>query len=255
MNSLWVAAIVVACLVSGALLGMALRAKLPEHHLSQESLDVIKLATSLMATLAALVLSLLIFSANTARNTVASEFDNTLASAALLDRYLAAYGQDTQETRELLRHSLVRRFQARWPGEDFGPKEEPAIPSTRSELVELEQRILHLAPRDDAQKWFQAQALQLANELAQTRRLLITQLRENNLPMPILIVLIVWSTAIFTSFGLLARTNPTVIIALSISALAIAAAIFVILDLSSPFTGLVRISSASAHAILAELDK
>ena len=59
MSSLWIAVIVMACLLAGALLGMTLRAKLPEHHLSDDSLDVIKAATGLMATLAALVLGLL----------------------------------------------------------------------------------------------------------------------------------------------------------------------------------------------------
>jgi hypothetical protein len=85
-----------------------------------------------------------------------------------------------------------------------------------------------LAPRDDAQKWFQAQALQLANELAQARSLLITQLQGNDLPIPLLIVLIVWTTAIFTSFGMFVRMNSTVTIALSVSALAVAAAILLI---------------------------
>jgi hypothetical protein len=215
---------------------------------------VIKLATGLMATLAALVLGLLIASANADRRTVDSEFNQTLASAALLDRYLAAYGQDTQEARKLLRHSLVRRFQARWPGDDFGPQEPEAAP-TRNELVELEQRILRLAPRDDAQKWFQSQALQLANGLAQARQLLTYQLAGISLPMPILIVLIAWNTAIFISFGLFVKINPTVLVALSVSALSVAVAIFLILDLNSPFTGFVHISSAPAHATLAVLGK
>jgi hypothetical protein len=254
MNSLWIAAIVMACLLAGALLGTTLRARLPEHHLSHESLDVIKLATGLMATLAALVLSLLISSANTAHNTVASGVDRSIASAALLDRYLAAYGQETQAARELLRHAMVRRAQARWPEEDFGPAE-PAIPSNRNELVDLEQTVLHLVPRDEAQKWFQAQALQLANELAQARSLLTTELQGNELPRPILVILIVWTTAIFISFGLFVRMNSTVIIALSISAIAVAAAIVLILELNNPFTGLIRVSAAPAHALLATLGK
>ena len=189
MNSLWVAAIILICLLTGALLGMALRARLPEHHLGQDTTDVIKLATGLMATLAALVLGLLIASANADRRTVDGEFNQTLASAALLDRYLAAYGQDTQECRELLRHSLVRRFQARWPGDDFGAQV-PAMALNRNELVELEQQILRLVARDDTQKWFQSQALLLANGLAQARGLLTYQLAGNSPPMPILIVLI-----------------------------------------------------------------
>jgi len=252
MNSLWIAAIVVVCLIAGALLGTTLRAKVPERHLSQDSMDVIKLATGLMATLAALVLGLLISSANTARSTVVSVVDQTVASAGLLDRYLAAYGPDTQEARELLRHVIVRRAQVRWPAEDFGPPE-PPIPSNRNEWVELAQRVLQLVPQDDAQKWFKGQALQLANELAVTQRLAISHQLGNDLPMPLLIVLIVWTTAIFISFGIFVRMNSTVIIALSSSALAVAAAIFLILELNNPFTGLVQVSSAPSHALLAVL--
>jgi hypothetical protein len=254
MSTLAIAAIVLACLVAGALLGMALRSSLPEHHLVQDSTDVIKLATGLMATLAALVLGLLISSANTDHNTVKSEYKQALASVVLLDRYLAAYGQDTQESRALIRHVLVRAFQARWPGEDFGAKDPPPTASG-SALVDLEQQILHLSPRDEAQKWFQSEALQLANEIAQGQLLLMNQEAGNNLPMPILIVLIAWSTAIFISFGLFVRPNPTVIVALSISALAVAGAIFLILELNSPFTGLIQVSSAPAHAVLALLGK
>jgi hypothetical protein len=249
MNSLWIAAIVVVCLIAGALLGTTLRAKLPEPHLSQDSMDVIKLATGLMATLAALVLGLLISSANTARSTVVRVVDQTVASSGLLDRYLAAYGQDTQEARVLLRHIVVRRSQVRWPAEDFGPPE-PQIPSNRNDWVELAERILKLVPRDDAQKWFQNQALQQANELAVTQGLAISELLGNDLPMPILIVLIVWTTAIFIGFGIFVKMNLTVIVALSISALAVAAAIFLILELNNPFTGLIHVSSAASHALL-----
>jgi len=252
MNSLWIAAIVVVCLMAGALVGMALRAKLPEHHLSQDSMDVIKLATGLMATLAALVLGLLISSANSARSTVVGVVDQSVANAGLVDRYLAAYGPDTQQARELLRHIVIWRAQVRWPAEDFGPPE-PPIPSNRNDWVELAQRVLQLAPRDEAQKWFQGEALQLANALAVSQGIAISQLLGNDLPTPLLIVLIVWTTAIFISFGMFVRINSTVIIALTISALAVAAAIFLIHELGSPFTGLIQVSSASTHALLAVL--
>jgi len=100
MSPLGTAAVVLACLVAGAFTGMRLRAKLPAHHLGQDSADVIKLATGLMATLAALVLGLLISSANTTHNTIESEYRHTLASVALLDHYLAAYVPDAQEARD-----------------------------------------------------------------------------------------------------------------------------------------------------------
>ena len=59
MSELAIAVIVFACVFGSALLGLFLRAMLPEHHLSPESKDVVKLAMGLIATMAALVLGLL----------------------------------------------------------------------------------------------------------------------------------------------------------------------------------------------------
>jgi hypothetical protein len=112
-----------------------------------------------------------------------------------------------------------------------------------------------LAPRDDSQRWFQSQALQLASGLALARRLLTIRLQGISLPMPTLIALTVWITAIFTSFGLFVKINPTVIVALFVCALSVAVAFYLILDLNSPFTGLIHISSAPEHAVLEVLDK
>ena len=58
-----IASIVFACVFGGALLGMFLRTVLPEHHLREDSKDVVKVVTGLIATLSALVLGLLIASA------------------------------------------------------------------------------------------------------------------------------------------------------------------------------------------------
>ena len=65
MSSLVIALIVFVCVFGSALLGLFLRTSLPEHHLSEDSTGVVKLGTGLIATLAALVLGLLIASAKT----------------------------------------------------------------------------------------------------------------------------------------------------------------------------------------------
>jgi len=148
----------------------------------------------------------------------------------------------------------LQKFETRWPAEDFGPREHPT-PAKAGELVNLEQAILGLAPRDETQKWFQSQALQLASGLAAVQWLLMNQELGDGLPTPILIVLTTWSTAIFISFGLFVKPNPTVITALSISALAVAGAMFLILELNSPFAGLMQVSPAPAHALLAVLSE
>jgi hypothetical protein len=63
MSSIAVSSMVFACAFGGAILGMSIRAILPQPHLSSESKDVVKLGMGLVGTLSALVLGLLIASA------------------------------------------------------------------------------------------------------------------------------------------------------------------------------------------------
>ena len=63
MSSSVVALIVFVCVFGSGMLGLVLRTFLPDHHLSEDSTAIVKLGAGLMATLAALVLGLLIASA------------------------------------------------------------------------------------------------------------------------------------------------------------------------------------------------
>ena len=147
---------------------------------------------------------------------------------------------------------MVRRIQTIWLDEDFGPTE-PASAGGEGAIEGLEQKILALAPHGEAQTWYRSQALQMGSGIAQVRFLLSNQMAGTELPTPFLVVLVSRSAAIFVSFGLFARPNGTVIVSLLASAMAVAGAIFLILELSSPFAGIIRISSAPARATLALL--
>jgi hypothetical protein len=254
MNSLALFALGFLCPLAGVCAGMTFRRRLPEHHLSRDSTDVIKLATGLMATLVALVLSLLVSSANSFRGTVESEYKLALADVIQLNRYLEAYGPEARELRTLARHIVVQTFQQRWPDDDFGPKE-VARAAGREPLIDLERGILGLEPTDAAQKWFQSQALQLTQRLVAVRQLLSSAQSGRSLPPLILVVVLVCSAAIFSSFSLFVQPNPTVVVALGSSALAIASAVFMIVELNSPFDGLLQLSSAPAHAVLGALKR
>src|SRR5713226_6343005 len=107
MSSLATSGIIFGCVFGGALVGMFLRAVLPERHLSPETKDVVKLGMGLIATMAALVLSLLIASAKSSFDTQRSELAQLSANIILLDRVLAVYGPETQDARELLRRAAV----------------------------------------------------------------------------------------------------------------------------------------------------
>ena len=107
MHHLSVALIVFVCVFCSALLGLYLRTLLPEHHLSDDSIGVVKLATGLIATMAALVLGLLISSAKSSFDTLNGEVTRDAANIILLDRALARYGPQTQDLRAALKRSVA----------------------------------------------------------------------------------------------------------------------------------------------------
>ena len=102
MSPIAISVIVLACVFGGALLGALLRVMLPEHHLSAESKDVVKLAMGLIATMSALVLGLLIASAKSSFDAQSSELKQVATSILLLDRAMAHYGPEAKDARDLL---------------------------------------------------------------------------------------------------------------------------------------------------------
>src|SRR5262249_22494364 len=124
LTSLGFFALAFVCPLIGAAVGMALRRRLPAHHLSPGSIDVIKLTTGLMASLVALLLSLLVSSGNTFRSGVETEYKQALAGIVQLDECLKAFGPETRDIRAVIRDVVGRSFRQHWQHEDFGPGRE-----------------------------------------------------------------------------------------------------------------------------------
>jgi hypothetical protein len=251
MSPLALSVIAFACIFAGTLLGMFLRRRLPGEHLSAEAKDVVRSGTSLVATIAGLVLGLLIASANGTHQTQSEQVKQLAANAALLDATLAQYGPDADQVRDLLRRGLAVMTDRIWKENrsDFGRAEAFEMSTTASALYHA---MLKLAPQNDAQRSLQARAIDTLNETGKTRLLLYTK-AGRSLPMPFLVVLISWLTIIFASFSLFADNNATTIAASGIFALSASAAIFLILELSEPFAGLMMISDGPLRNALAPL--
>src|SRR4029077_19934805 len=106
-----------ALVVGSAVLAMFVHRLLPEEHLSSDSKDVVKLGIALIATMSALVLSLLVASAKTAFDTRSNQLVEGSADMIMLDRALARYGPDTKEARSLLQRSIAATLERFWPAE------------------------------------------------------------------------------------------------------------------------------------------
>ncbi len=251
MSPISLSLIAFACVFGGAFLGMFLRKRLPGHHLSGDTKDVVRLGTGLIGTMAALVLGLLIASANSTYETQSGQVRQLTANIALLDVTLAQYGPETGPLRNLLRRAVTTLADRIWRenGSDSGKAE--AFGASAASLSFYDE-ILKLSPQNEAQRSLQVRAIDAGNDVAKARLLLFVQ-AGGSIPMPFLVILISWLTIIFASFSLFADSNTTVISALGLFALSASAAIFLILELSQPFTGLMMISSAPLRNALAPL--
>jgi len=253
LSPIAIAVIVLVCVFGGGLFGMFLRTILSDHHLSDASKDVVKLVTGLIATLAALVLGLLIASAKNAFDTTNEAFRQSAARIILLDRTLAQYGPETKDLRELLRKSLAARV------DELFSKEQSrnatlSTPEATAALEVFAQKIRALAPQNDAQRAHQSRALEHIDAVAQARWLGIEH-EDNTIPTPFLVVLVFWLAAMFASFGLYAPRNAIAITALFLGALSLAAAIFLIEELNSPLGGFITISRVPLDTALGHLGR
>ncbi|CCV04239.1 conserved exported hypothetical protein [Mesorhizobium metallidurans STM 2683] len=161
MKAILLGGVVFLCLSGTASIGMLLRAYLPDHHLSADSKDVIKLATAVVGTLSALALGLLIASANASHDSAETELRTSVARLVLLDRVMAHYGPETEEARGLLRRMVEVRLRDVWGDlNDADQLGSSASDEAGVEPVQDELRDLH--PLTDAQRSLQARAIQVS---------------------------------------------------------------------------------------------
>jgi hypothetical protein len=170
------------------------------------------------------------------------------AKVAFLDRVLTMYGPDATDARGKLRAALGEAIAGMWPEEGVPVRLEPDERAGNAIYVAIHR----LTPHDDVQRDLKAQATTLANDLGELRTLLLAQ-SIPSLSMPMLITVDCWLVVIFASFSLVAPRNATTTVALIVAVLSVVGAVFLVLELDTPLSGIIRISSAPMQKVLGEL--
>jgi hypothetical protein len=147
----------------------------------------------------------------------------------------------------------VLRFHQIWPQECVETVKPDAL-SGGTGIEAIQRKLLALSPQNDAQRWLKATALQLSLEIAEARWLVVEQ-AGSSIQWPFLAILVFWLAVILASFGLFAPANSSVIVALFASALSVAAAIYLIVAMDQPYSGLIQISSAPIRTVLDQLGR
>ncbi|MEO8046056.1 MAG: hypothetical protein ABI684_02115 [Nitrospirota bacterium] len=247
MSPLGIGSIVFVCVFGSAMLVCYLRTLLADHHLTDDSMRVVTMSTSLVA----MVLGLLISSAKTFFDSITDEVMQTASKVVLLDSALVNYGPETKGTRELLHRAIASAIDM-----IFSEKESRLVNVTASERVagmeQFQAKLRDLTPRNDEQRSFQSRALAFSDELVQMRWLVIVHERSAMLP-PFLAVLVLWLAIIFVGLGVHRANNSIVLMTLFASALSVSGAIFLIEELDHPLDGLMQVSSVPLRNALTQL--
>jgi hypothetical protein len=251
MPSVYVAAGAAVSVFLCGLLGLWVQSLLPESHTSDRSRDIIGGVVGLLTLLLALVLGLLIWTAYGVTNTQKTELQLLSARALEFDLEMKQYGPEGDPGRELMRTELV------WAHEQFWGDESAmaaAYEASYHNMGSMSDFLNGLHPTTDKQKQLLGAADQHYSAVGETRLLMSLQLIDP-ISWPLIITVIAWSCLLFCGFGLLSRRNWTTICVLALGASSVASAIFLILELSQPYTSLLRISPAGLEQVIIDLDK
>lgn len=251
MNALAVSLLICAVLILGSLTGIMLRRYLPETHLDSSTKDVVRLGCALVATMSGMVLGMLTSSAKANYDAQRDEIRALASQSALLDWLLTKYGPEAAPARVQLRDALAVMVKRIWNDGAIGAAHlHPMQASPEGETVY--ESIRTLVPRDDLQRHYRDYALQSAHIVLQARLTLYHQ-TDTVMPELFLVVLVFWLFVLFASFSMFSPINATGFVALTLIALCVSGAIFVILELYRPFGGLMQIHSDMLRNAVAPL--
>ena len=257
------AGIVLLVLVASSALGLIVQPYLSEHHRSRETMELIRLVVAMLVTFTALVLGMLTTSVKSSFDKADSGMKGFAAELIQLDESLRQYGGEAASAREQLRNYTAAVIASIWfeevtPPSNYYPK---GLPHGMSESLALGDKlnqvglmIRQLEPQDAMHRQLVADCIQRFNRVTERRWQLIED-AGGVISVPFASVVILWLAIVFASFGLNAPRNALVCVTISIAAVSIASVIYLILDLDSPFTGVIAVSSHAMRGALTHLSR
>ena len=250
------------CVSAGA--GYIVKSRLPEHHRSRDSITLVQLGVSLLATFTAIVLGLLTTSVKSAYDAAYAARGTEAAAFAQLDQCLRAYGPETASIREQLQSEVGAIIARAWPDEP--PPSNVRYPNTShmaqmgessalgAILQQAHRDLVALSPTDRADEMILNDCNQQFSGLLRSRWAVI-QGERPSISTPFYWVLVFWLIILFATLGLCAPPDALAIIVIALTAISITGAVYVILDLDLPYHGLFNVPSTAMRNALDDMTR
>jgi hypothetical protein len=235
--------------VSG-LLGFVLQWLLPVQDVA-DAKGMIGSIIGLVTLLLALVLGLLVWTSYGVYTNQNAESQSLGPLIMRLDFTLEQYGPEAARGRELLRAAVVRARERFWGGL---AKSASPYAQLRTDLHDILGFFASLEPVTEHQKQLIMTAMPNFMQVVETTLLMTRQLA-NPVPRLLLYVVIGWSALLFMSYGLLGAFNALSVVIAALGSIAVASAVFMILEFSQPYSGLFRISPVGVDSLISALGR
>ncbi len=206
----------------------------------------------LVSLLLALVLGTLVGSAYGFFAIQKTNIETLCARSLELDLAFRQYGAETQPLREALRESMTAAYDAIW-GNGATYQRQFDVAAYMPRFEKWNETISSLTPHSPTQTQLLSSMIASSSAFQRTRLLTSLQLA-SPISWPLLVIVVSWAMLLFCGFGVLSGLNGTSAAALGFGSFAVASAIFLILELSQPYSGLFRIPAASMEQTLTALN-
>jgi hypothetical protein len=246
--------VVAAATLGAGLLGVYVQSRLPDEHKSDVVRGTIGQVAGLVTLLLALVMGTVIGVSYGFFATQKAGLETLSAQILELDMALAQYGPETQPLRAKLKESTQRAYDAIWGGGEADPGL-LRVGAPMAAMQELNAFLATLEPKTDAQKAALAKVGTYGGLVAHSRILMSLQLAGHPVLWPLLAVLVFWALALFFAIGMSSRFNAAVVITLAFGAVSVGFALFLIVELVQPYTGLVKVSPGALREAIEYLGK
>ena len=169
-----------------------------------------------------------------------------------LDQTLGELGPAGAFARERLKATIEDAYNAFWGSESVDPKRlSVSVPLASRKAIKA--FLGSITPTSEEEKQALASVSTLADQITRSRLLMSLQVAGRPVSPGLVFILVLWAVALFFAFGIFAKSNALVVTAMAAGAVCIAFALFLILELGLPYTGVFRISPSALQEAIAHL--
>lgn len=243
MTPLSTAVLAFLCIAGAGLIGLALRPN--ETHKAEPVRDMVRFTQSIVASISALVLGLLVAGATDHYRGQGEQVRRLAAEVVVLDRALAQFGPEAAEARRVLHRSVEHTIDEIW-ATDARRLTMPPGPNVLDTIVLLE-------AATPGQAFLKMRAQEQIVTLARARATLATAEHGGAIKLQVVVMLVLWFVFLFLLTGLYGQPDALAIGAMVLGSAAVASALLLVLELDRPFQGIMAVSDAPMRDALTTL--